>query len=229
MPKTWATLEKQVRDIAALIYDRPAAPEKIGGVDIDCVVKRSADQYVLIEITEMRDLNKVREDVNKLETARGTLFSSKHIQSSCYVVVGAETITTSMVEAGKERNITVTTIRGFTRRLFDFQSYKIARERKQFGSAVNPVTGEIDQSAYTPVSYLIEKNEVSVDELADLLIKGKTLVMTGEYGSGKSRCGKELFTRLAEKADSSGCFPIAIDLRENWGLRLTLPLRFNPG
>ena len=45
------------------------------------------------------------------------------------------------------------------------------------------------------------------------------MVLTGEYGSGKSRCIREVFRKLSETALSDLTFPVAIDLRDSWGLK----------
>jgi hypothetical protein len=50
------------------------------------------------------------------------------------------------------------------------------------------------------------------------LKEGKTVILLGDYGTGKSRCIKELFFFLSDTTASKQVFPIAIDLRENWGL-----------
>ena len=73
MIRSWATFEQKVRGIAGLIWGRPALPEHIGGVDVDAVAHLDPWLTVLIEITEERNLGKVREDVNKLLTAQNAL------------------------------------------------------------------------------------------------------------------------------------------------------------
>lgn len=212
-------LETHVRGLASLIWDREAGPQRIGGVNIDCVIKISDDNYILIEITEECSLNKVREDVIKLSTARGTLFHTESAYAKCFCVVGSDGITASMRDAGSEQKIKVTSVAGFDKSFFDFSSYEIARKRSQFGSAVNPITGEKDDSQYTPVTYTEAGRDVTVNDICSYLINGKKVIMTGEYGSGKSRCMREIFYELSNRSKETGIYPIAIDLRENWGLR----------
>jgi hypothetical protein len=52
-----------------------------------------------------------------------------------------------------------------------------------------------------------------------MLRGGKKVVLLGEYGTGKSRCSRELFTSLAKTAAETNLYPIALDLRDLWGLR----------
>jgi hypothetical protein len=219
MAPTWSDLEANVRRLAGYIWNREAKPERIGGVNIDCVVHRNNDYYFLIEVTEERSLQKVRDDIIKLVTARNALIT-QNIYARCYCVVGSS-ITQGMLDAGKASNITVLSISGFQRQFFDFDSYKVARERRQFGSAVNPLTGEKDEKLYTSVTYKDERSaaDLSIAEIVATLNDGKNVVMTGEYGSGKSRCVKEMFEVFASNAKEGGRYPIAIDLRECWGLK----------
>lgn len=220
MNATWANFEERVRDMAALIWGSRPAPEHIGGVDIDAVLHLDPQLAVLVEITEERTLGKVRADVNKLITASHALYA-KHTIARGYCVINADTVTDGMREAGAAQNIKVYTFAEFSKLFFDFNAYKIARLQAPFGSAVNPVTGERDDSAYVPVRYKVDGSsiEIGTKELADHLRGGKHIVLLGEYGSGKSRCVRETFKHLAETTSPELCYPLAIDLREAWGLR----------
>jgi hypothetical protein len=219
MPATWNNLEAHVRKLAGYIWNREAAPDRIGGVNIDCVARVNRDYYVLIEITEERSLEKVREDVVKVVTARNALLV-ENIYARCYCVVGAR-LTQGMIDAGKGSNVTVLSVAGLQRQFFDFDTYRTARERRQFGSAVNPLTGEKDDQKYTPVTYRDDSRgtDIPLTDILNVLRSNKNVVMTGEYGSGKSRCAKELFTLFANEVHNGGPYPIAIDLRECWGLK----------
>ncbi len=219
MPATWNDLEGHVRKLAGYIWNRTATPDRIGGVNIDCVVRVNRDYYVLIEITEERSLAKIRADVVKIVTARNALLVD-NIYARCYCVVGAG-LTQGMLDAGKGSNVTVLSVAGFQRQFFDFDTYRTARERRQFGSAVNPLTGEKDDQKYTPVTYRDESRsaDIPLNDILNFLQGNKNVVMTGEYGSGKSRCAKELFTLFANGVNDGGPYPLAIDLRECWGLK----------
>jgi len=96
-----------------------------------------------------------------------------------------------------------------------------ARKQYPFGSSVNPENGEIDQTAYVPVFYRNEKmgKEVSISQISEGLLAGKNYIILGEYGSGKSRCVSEIYSYLADRWGESFLFPVAINLRECWGLK----------
>ena len=220
MKATWATFEEKVRDIAQLIWGRPAAPERIGGVAVDAVLRLDPRLTVLIEITEERTLGKVRDDVNKLVTAQNALHAKRIIARS-YCVVDANNVTMAMIDAGKSSDILVVTFDEFAKQFFDFPQYKTARLSAPFGSAVNPLTGEKDDTEYVPVRYRVDSGgpDYGTKEIADHLREGRHVVLLGEYGSGKSRCIRELFRHLAENTNTDFCHPLAVDLREAWGLK----------
>jgi hypothetical protein len=152
MKKSWATFEDKVRDIASLIWGGRPSPENVGGVAVDAVLHLDPQLSVLIEITEERQLGKVRDDVTKLVTAQNALYAKRIIARS-YCVVNSDTLTDGMINAGKSANIKVLTISEFSKLFFDFGSYKIVRQNAPFGSAVNPLTGEKDDTDYVPVRY----------------------------------------------------------------------------
>ncbi|MCE8472308.1 AAA family ATPase, partial [Rhodovulum sulfidophilum] len=55
----------------------------------------------------------------------------------------------------------------------------------------------------------------SVDEISQLLTNGKRIILLGEFGTGKSRCAKEVFEKISR---NDILFPtLAINLREHWG------------
>jgi hypothetical protein len=219
MAKSWTNLETHVRSLASYIWDRTAEPRRIGGVDVDCVLEISLDRFILIEITEERDLQKVREDVIKLSTARGALFASDNIYAQCYCVVGASSITPSMRDAGASQKVRVTSLSNFEREFFDFRSYNTARLRRQFGSAVDPITGKSDEIEYTPVTYKRDAVDLTIHDICELLLRGRKIILVGEYGSGKSRCARETFIELSNRVEETGFYPISVDLRDNWGLK----------
>lgn len=220
MKTNWRDFEGRVRHIAQLIWGRPANPENIAGVDIDAVLHLDPQLSVLIEITKERTLGKVREDVTKLVTAQNTLHARRVIARS-YCVVDAESVTEAMRTAGQESGIIVLTASQLSRQFFDFDRYKTARMSAPFGSAVNPLTGEKDDTEYVPVLYRIDGTEqdLTTSDIASHLQAGKHVILLGEYGSGKSRCIRETFRVLSHAALDSFCHPIAIDLRESWGLK----------
>ena len=220
MVARWASFEDRVRGIASLIHGKPCAPGHIGGVDVDGVIEIDPGHYILLEITVRSELGKVREDILKLRTARGALMAERDAFSECYCIIDGS-VTQSMDEAAKAPRVKVFSLESFSRIFFDFVTYRLARERAPFGSAVNALDGTIDTNAYTYVKYVSEHDGKEYDAvtIAKLLQDGRRIILLGEYGSGKSRCLREVFLQLSQAAAENLCYPIAIDLRESWGLK----------
>jgi hypothetical protein len=215
----WRSFEQRVRDLAALNFNRPVSKRTINGVNLDAFVDISEHECALIEITTERNLDKIRTDVNRLVLVKRNLEEKEHKFCRVYIVMEKEP-TSGMIEAGSAYGIKVVSSLQFERSFFDYRSYANARHSLAFGSAVNPLTGEPDKTEFIPVSYIFEKPEADdgVDRLARLLQNGRKIVLLGEFGSGKSRCIKEVFSRLST-ADQPESYFLAIDLRTTWGLQ----------
>jgi energy-coupling factor transporter ATP-binding protein EcfA2 len=216
--KSWVTFQDRVRDIAQYVFGPSCLPTRIGGVDIDGAITLEDGQAVLIEMTEERNLGKVRNDVVKLVTAKNALFQLGVLTRSYCVIDGP--VTEAMKGAGADHFIKVLSITEFSALFFDYNAYRTARLKAPFGSAVNQATGEQDNTDYVKVRYEVEghKHEVSVSDIARWIQDGKKLVMLGEYGSGKSRCVQEVFKHVISTADEEFCYPLAVDLKRHWGL-----------
>jgi len=143
-------------------------------------------------LTVRRELEKVREDVNKLQLARAAYLTAHQSFPRCYCVVNG-TITRAMKDAGTALNVQVLSFDDFSHIFFDFDKYSHARTGMAFGSAINPLTGVRDDRDYVPVSYLSEdlSKELPLSAIAEHLRDGRKIVLLGEYGTGKS-----LFTRV---------------------------------
>lgn len=216
MTKNWKNLEDYVRGVASLKWSVPCKPEHIDGVDFDGVCRVSADELILIEITTERTLQKVRDDLNKIKPTKLRL-ATEGLVCRGFVVLDAEP-TDSMVEAGRSSHITVCSALEFERTFFDFPTYNSLRSKLPFGSAIDSKTGVNDSRMFIPVEY-IEKEKhkkFNVEAIAKLLQRGSKVVLSGDYGTGKSRCVNELFNLLKAGTRTSAAFPIAINLRDHW-------------
>ena len=128
--------------------------------------------------------------------------------------------TPAMVEAGSPHHIEILSHQDFEKNIFDYDSYVLARSRLQFGSSVHPITGDPDKTAYVPVKYEFESlgKEKDINDIARDLSSGSVIILTGEYGSGKSRCLREVFLQVSRDDEYSSYF-LAIDLKSTWGLQ----------
>ncbi|QGW82115.1 hypothetical protein [Variovorax paradoxus] len=216
MSTNWKTLEDHVRGIASLRWASACRPAHIDGVDFDGVCQISVDELVIIEITKERNLQKVRDDLNKIVPTKLRL-ATQGLICRAFIVLDSEP-TDSMVEAGKSSHITICSATAFERAFFDFQSYDRLRSALPFGSAVDSKTGANDSRAFIPVKYIdFDKDKpYTIDGIVALLQRGAHLVLSGDYGTGKSRCVREVYTKLRSDVRGSSAFPLAINLRDHW-------------
>ncbi len=215
----WQSLERKVRKVATLKWDTKAIPLEVNGVRVDCVLKPKKDFWVLVEVSKQNTLDKLRTDLAKFATTRPYLFS-QGIYAECYFIC-ENCPPQSLRKTGEGSHVNVYGSGEFESLFFDFKSYAFTRKEKKFGSAVDIKSGEKDTRKYIPVKYenLSNSQELSIQDIAGLLRNGKRVVLLGDYGTGKSRCVQELFTLFAEEKSQELFYPIAIDLRENWGLK----------
>jgi hypothetical protein len=218
---TWIELEENVKSIAQLKWNCNASPETINGINFDCVLKPETDRWIIIEATENQKLAKVRDDCSKHSASRFFLIS-QGIHVTSYIVLKEEP-TLSMQETATGNKVKVLSYKSFTNQFIDFQSYSHLRSQKIFGSSVNPFSGKMDDISYTPVHYEIinQKKEIILKDITKQLLSNKDIVLLGNYGTGKSRCIRELFQQISKHNLESNKFiyPIAINLKDNWGTK----------
>jgi hypothetical protein len=215
---TWQIFEKKVREIAQFRWDCDAVTETIAGVKCDCVLKPSAEEWILIEITKERNLKKVRTDVAKLAGIRSAQLQ-KYIVCRCYIIL-EDRPTDSMKACGGESNIRVVSLEEFQNDFFNYSNYVYIRKQKQFGSLVDLLTGEPEENKYVNVTYQESDSgtNYSINQLAELLREGKRIVLKGDYGLGKSRCIKQLFDQISSDT-ANYPYVFAINLRDQWGMK----------
>lgn len=214
----WKTFEDQVRGIASLIFGQPCQPGRIAGVNFDGIIELGELETVAIEISVQETLDKIRQGIVRLQLARQSLISDGVLLRG-YIVI-TRTPTQAMLDAAAAAKIVVASVSQFAALFFEFPRYVSARGEASFGSSIDPVTGQIDRVQYVPVKYeqVGKTRELDVKEISDQLLAGKKVILLGEYGSGKSRCIREIFAILASAWDLTFKFPYAVNLRECWGL-----------
>jgi hypothetical protein len=104
--------------------------------------------------------------------------------------------------------------------MLGLRDYVAVRMKAPFGSAIDLYSGEPDENKYVRVDYFSDAGEpYSTEKIVNALIRGQTIVLIGDYGTGKSRCVKEVFSALVSGQSKHYQHPIAINLRDNWGLK----------
>ena len=182
---SWQDLERQIRELAEVVWCAKAVPETVNGVKCDCVVKQRPDYWVLVEISKEHSLEKLRTDLAKFAAIRPYLFS-QNIYAECHFVTSDHF--PSLYETAKGQNVNVHSPKEFFSKYLGSSQYLHERVNRPFGSAVDPDSGETDRTRYVPISYNSnDGTSWSTNDIAEGLTNGKKVVLLGEFGSGKSR------------------------------------------
>ena len=186
----------------------------------------------LLMITTSGRLDKVRGDVKKLGVAE-----NKERKSRRGIPVQKWLITQRQLEAeqtsvAEKANVSPLTHAQFQRRFFDGFDYFGKRKRAAFGSARNLRDGSItipdDEYVSLPMDAQRvpmlgdpqDMGSIDVQEIADLLKQGSTVVLLGPFGAGKSLTTREVFLALGRDHSTDArvsLTPIALNCREHWG------------
>lgn len=213
----WQLLETTVRTLAELKFGGAARGEYIAGVKCDCVIHLPGETIV-VEISKQRTVTKLREDIAKFNSIRPHLIGLGIFPRCIFVTI--DDPTSALIDAGQANHVTVYSVSQFFNSLLGLGNYATLRSKAAFGSAIDLYSGEPDESTYVPVTYYADDGEVyDTHKISERLISGCSVVLIGEYGAGKSRCVKEVYTDLQGNFKHHYKNPIAINLRENWGLK----------
>ncbi|MEZ5881691.1 MAG: hypothetical protein R3D35_13645 [Nitratireductor sp.] len=207
--------ERKVRDFAAVKFGLPFRPEHLAGVNLDCVASRSADYKIIVEATVNHRLEKVRGDIARLQLVKQKLLSDG-VYADVHIVLEKEP-TNFMQEGAKAAKISLMSFELFYRNWYDSSAYIAARGARPFGSAIRDGESGPDSRPYIPVVF-DDRNghRYTLEELAARIKNGTRVVMTGDFGTGKSRAIQQLFSELAP-TEAAANSPVSIDLRTMWG------------
>ena len=216
---TWTELEDLVREISSYIWDVPARAETINGVRFDCVVKKEHDYWVIAEVSKDNSLEKIRIDIAKLQTVKLYL-NSQGIYVKCYFVCENKP-TENVITTANGFNIEALCFKDLQAKFFDYNKYHFIRSQKKFGSAVDPKSGDKDIRKYVPVKYTERATgkQLTIDDITMNIYLKKQVILLGNYGTGKSRCVQEIFIKMLIGVPFPSLYPMAINLRDNWGLK----------
>lgn len=210
----WQDFEVSVREIAASHWNTSAIPEVVAGVKCDAVLRPSADEMIVVEITKEKDLSKLRTDLAKFASIRSAFVPDGIVVRSIFI--SAHEVS-SLRETGKAQKVEVLSVREFREKFVGKDAYEFQRRSAEFGSAIDPETKKTDQAKFVHVEYIEGRTgaKLGVADIASRLKAGERVILLGEFGTGKSRCAKEVFEILSKE---ELLFPVfAINLREHWG------------
>lgn len=223
--------ERQVRHVASCLWPTGGTgnPELHEGRERDAVFV-TEDAVHIVEATVSRSKQKAIEDCKK---TRSLVLSLRRRHPNKLVrgwLVTRDAPTAEQDKAVKEHgesHIQIVSFDHFCSKLVDALSYLRARTDHYFGSARNlsDVHDFKTIGPYIPVEFERRDREENVvgrltlEQVIDILQAGNKIVLTGDYGSGKSMALREIFFRLkAQREDSQIIqFPVFVNLRDHWG------------
>ena len=220
---TGQEFEREVRAVARALWSLApgdGAADRINNDEIDCVC-RTEELTHLIECTIERGLGKFRTQAAKLANAKRYLEGNG--ETVKLRIVTREEPTGEQLSQAKGLGITALSLQEFKRGLLDSAQYLESRWSYKFGSASDPEDGnhvlrddEYVEQPLTSAGYHIPH---SIADICARLYSGKTIVLTGPFGAGKSLTLREVFRRLRRDfyRDTTRPTPIAINLSDHWG------------
>ena len=130
-------------------------------------------------------------------------------------IILEENPTSYMREVGVQNKIKVCSVKEFASEFYSFEAYNNTRINYPFGSAVDSETGNNDKRQYIEVKYqdIDSHKSFNYQKIARELIDGKNIVLIGDYGTGKSRCVREIYKFLSAEIKTASAYPLAINLR----------------
>ena len=224
MFETDPEFEDEVRRIARQLW--PAA--EFGGAAIVDGLERDGifvteDIVNVIECTVSRKEEKARQDCAKIDglVRKYRLKYPMKLVRGWFITMHEPTADQKKVASRYKGTLQACAFDHFRARLVDARSYLDLRKNYAFGSIRDPETlsTQIDRP-YVQLDIFDESATIlTVPEIGELLASGRRLVLTGDYGAGKSATTREVFRHLARRfwTNESNKFPLTLNLRDHHG------------
>lgn len=195
--------------------------------ELDGIARLPEMTHLLMATAETK-LDKVKSDVQKLNAAERR--ERRHATSIKKWLITEKQLNAEHVNFARSHSVEILTLTQFRDRFFNGRDYISKRRNGAFGSSRNLRDGSIsipeDEYVQLPlVGSVIGHGSadavapVSLARLVEDLTSGRTSILVGPFGAGKSLTARELFLKLAKAhlATPGHQVPIAINLREHWG------------
>lgn len=220
------TFEKEVIKIAGHLWPEAfgGGSEVVNGSERDGVFV-TEDSVQLIECTISRTKEKAEKDVKKLSSLVREM-QRRHPDKAVkgwFITKDEPTADQRAVVNSQGYLVTTCSFEKFQSKLIDAWNYFNCRSNYPFGSVRDPKTGEYKfEEDYIDIDlFEIFHEEVSwnIEKITQELLNGKTFLIQGHYGVGKSMALKEVYKNLIKRynAKSTVKFPIYINLRDHHG------------
>ena len=216
--------ENEVRHIARLLW--PAAQyngaANRDGRERDGIFE--TEEFVhIVECTVSRTKQKAQDDFAKIQSLiRKTeaRYPQKFVKG-WFVTLHEPTADQRGIFCKARNRIVCVSWDQFRSKLIDARSYLSQRENYPFGSVRDPQTGAFQTKLdYIPMDIVDVSGDLHTPQgISDGLCAGKTYVLLGDYGAGKSATVRELFYLCTApfKSGAAKVFPIVLNLRDHHG------------
>jgi hypothetical protein len=216
--------EDEVRRIARLLW--PSA--EFGGAAIVESRERDGifegDEFVhCIECTVSRQKDKATDDGAKLDRLMrklGPKNPTKFIKG-WFITLNEPTADQRTVIQKYKGRIVACSYDQFSARLVDARTYLTLRDKYPFGSVRDPASGAASfDLKYVPLDIVAEAGDFNdVETIIRQILSGEKVVLTGDYGAGKSCTAREVFKSLGRQfwEGKTFRFPVLLNLRDHHG------------
>ena len=190
---------------------------------------------IVFEFTILRTKDKAEKDGAKLRDLIKKLSASvdhRHkIFQGFFVTLDEPTADQrdSVTEIARKSNLSIATVSYLTlrRQLIDTESYLALRSNAPFGSKAYKIQGSVPGKSYDtyvdPIFSSSSNSEATnIEGVRSLVASGSHVVITGDFGAGKSEALYQLYLRDRKaffKKPNETRFPVHINLRDCYGLR----------
>ena len=225
MAEPGSQFEKLVSDFCKRTWDPSVVRENrwVENREVDIVIE-TPTELIIVECTIDRTKPKAENDISKIRETRRVLvgdapqknvrgfFITQHDPSPDVHKIAAEN--GSWIEA--------CSFPSFVNKYNSSSTYIIERKKRPFGSVRHPGTDSIEvprnQYVSVPFRAIGSSRELSVNNIVQTILNKENirLVITGDFGIGKSMTLRELFYRLSEKYldGETYRFPMYINLKD---------------
>ena len=179
----------------------------------------------VVEATTSRRREKAKNDLRKIAKLMKKLGTrdTTRVPRGWFVTRDEPTADQRGIKVGRDNNIAILSLNEFQSRLVDSREYLSARVNYAFGSVRDPETGDLaPRVKYVPLDIVRRDSSdhlVSHEDLTQLVSNGATVVLLGDYGSGKSMTLREVYLqlRLQHLRSRTTRFPVYLNLRDHYG------------
>lgn len=221
---TGSEFEDEVKRICRSLFSDSIGQgsEKIDGRERDGVFWNGSF-FTIVEATTDRRKDKALYDAKKTHELVTKKRSEGYMATGYLVTLHEPTADQREAVRKYERTTKIISFDELRSLLFDAQGYLRIRSGKPFGSVFDHAshTFEVPRSDF--VSPTITKSQtgsiVSVADVGELVKRSSRIIITAEYGIGKSMLLREIFFLLLQEFSNGNTFrfPVAINLRDHLG------------